>query len=418
VTKHTLSMEVFQSGSKRSRLFRCALTVCCVLLWLAAGAGRPANAGKPVVRAVLFYSPTCGHCHKVMTEDLPPLVEKYGEQLQVASVDTANATGQDLYQAAVQRFNIPPERRGVPTLIVADVVLVGSLEIPQQFPGLIETYLAQGGVDWPDIPGLAEALAAAAATPPPTSEAATPGASPSPAPTDVATATSAPPQATPTATAHGGGLIVQDTPSGPLDKLARDPLGNAMSVVVLLGMLLVVGYVGLAFRRLSAGRPPAWQSWAIPLLSLLGLGVAAYLAYVETRQVAAVCGPVGDCNTVQQSEYALLFGILPVGVFGLMGYIAVLVAWLVSHYGRGRLSQLASVALLTMTLFGTLFSIYLTFLEPFVIGATCAWCLSSAVVMTLLLWLTAAPGAAAISNLVNGEKNAKRPSHASPVSSQ
>ena len=38
-----------------------------------------------------------------------------------------------------------------------------------------------------------------------------------------------------------------------------------------------------------------------------------------------------------------------------------------------------------MTFGGTLFSIYLTFLEPFVIGAVCAWCLTSAVVMTLLL---------------------------------
>jgi uncharacterized membrane protein len=37
-------------------------------------------------------------------------------------------------------------------------------------------------------------------------------------------------------------------------------------------------------------------------------------------------------------------------------------------------------------LFGTLFSIYLTIPERFVIGATCTWCLTSAIVMTLLLW--------------------------------
>ncbi|NQV07202.1 hypothetical protein HQ535_11680 [bacterium] len=41
---------------------------------------------------------------------------------------------------------------------------------------------------------------------------------------------------------------------------------------------------------------------------------------------------------------------------------------------------------------GTAFSIYLTFLEPFVIGATCAWCLTSALVVTGLLWLTASDG--------------------------
>ncbi|NTU64598.1 MAG: vitamin K epoxide reductase, partial [Chloroflexi bacterium] len=104
--------------------------------------GTPAVQAEPaVVRAVVFYSPSCPHCHQVITEDLPPLFEKYGDQLQIAGIDTTSAGGQALYEAAIQRFNIPPERMGVPTLIVGDVVLVGSLEIPQQFPGLIKKYL-------------------------------------------------------------------------------------------------------------------------------------------------------------------------------------------------------------------------------------------------------------------------------------
>ena len=49
------------------------------------------------------------------------------------------------------------------------------------------------------------------------------------------------------------------------------------------------------------------------------------------------------------------------------------------------------LALVLMTFGGTLFSIYLTFLEPFVIGATCAWCLTSAILMTTLLLLTVTP---------------------------
>jgi len=44
---------------------------------------------------------------------------------------------------------------------------------------------------------------------------------------------------------------------------------------------------------------------------------------------------------------------------------------------------------------GVAFSIYLTFLEPFVIGATCIWCLSSAIIVTALFWITAGPGWAA-----------------------
>jgi uncharacterized membrane protein len=50
-----------------------------------------------------------------------------------------------------------------------------------------------------------------------------------------------------------------------------------------------------------------------------------------------------------------------------------------------------------MTAIGTIFSIYLTFLEPFVIGATCAWCLTSAIIMTILMLLTVSPAKAAFS---------------------
>lgn len=132
----------------------------------------------------------------------------------------------------------------------------------------------------------------------------------------------------------------------------------------------------------------------MPLLSIIGLVVAGYLAYVETQQVQAVCGPVGDCNAVQQSEYALLFSLIPIGVVGILGYLAILAAWTVHQFGRGRIAQWAGLALWVMAACGVLFSIYLTFLEPFVIGATCAWCLTSAVIMTLLLLITTRAGRA------------------------
>ena len=397
----------------------------CALILLTTGYISPAGAENPVVHAVLFYSPACPHCHKVISEDLPPLLGKYGEQLQIVGVDTAYPGGHALYQSAIQRFSIPEERRGVPMLIVGDVVLVGSLEIPQQLPDLVEKYLAQGGVAWPDIPGLVEALEAAQPTP----TAATAQPAPSIPPTQLeptvtsarSTPTTTSPQASPTkpqATAFASPasvtpvptptpvrtvlMVADDDPPDWRAKLARDPAGNALAIVALAGMVLVVGYVPVTWRR-AANERAAWQSWAIPLLSLAGLGVAGYLAFVETQQVAAVCGPVGDCNTVQQSTYAWLFGLIPIGVLGLVGYTAILTTWAVARYGHGQLAALAALALLAMTLFGTLFSIYLTFLEPFVIGATCAWCLISAIVMTALLMLTVAPGKRAISELFRQE---------------
>ncbi|MCK4801253.1 MAG: vitamin K epoxide reductase family protein, partial [Anaerolineales bacterium] len=127
--------------------------------------------------------------------------------------------------------------------------------------------------------------------------------------------------------------------------------------------------------------------WLIPLLSLIGIAIAGYMSYVEFYQVDAVCGPVGRCNTVQQSSYATLFGVIPIGFLGLLGYLTVIILWLVGIKDSPVWKKSADTALWIVTLVGTLFSIYLTFLEPFVIGATCIWCLTSAVLMTFLFLL-------------------------------
>jgi len=273
-------------------------------------------------------------------------------------------------------------------------VLVGSLEIPERFPELIETYLARGGVDWPDIPGLREAIAqdtqteeAATLSPQPTAPRATP---------EPAFVTPAVPS--PTATP---GLILpgEDNP-GWRQKFARDLAGNTLSVVVLVSMIGAVIWAAVLFQRMGGVSLTGSLAWTIPLLSLVGFSVAGYLAYVETAQVTAVCGPVGDCNTVQQSEYARLFGVLPIGVLGLIGYTAIFISWLIIRYANDRLADLAVISIFTMTVFGTLFSIYLTFLEPFVIGAACAWCLSSAIIMTILMLLSIAPGKLATRRLM------------------
>jgi uncharacterized membrane protein len=181
---------------------------------------------------------------------------------------------------------------------------------------------------------------------------------------------------------------------------AHDPLGNSLAVVVLIGMVVSVGWGVLFFRRTHGEPLTLPQGWAISILCVIGFSVAGYLAYAETSRGMAVCGPVGDCNSVQQSEYARLFGVLPIGVLGLVSYGMILLAWTVGRLSVGKLSDYASLAILGMTSIGTLFSIYLTFLEPFVIGATCAWCLTSAIIMVFLFWLSLAPGKTALFHIL------------------
>jgi uncharacterized membrane protein len=168
-------------------------------------------------------------------------------------------------------------------------------------------------------------------------------------------------------------------------------VGLIVLAVLVLALIYALAIVILAALGRAVPEMPPWVSYLVPILCLIGFGVAGYLTYVETRQVAAICGPVGDCNTVQASPYAKLFGFLPVGLLGLFGYLAILCAWAVMRFGKGGISDFGSLAVFVFALFGVLFSIYLTYLELAVILAVCMWCLTSALIMAVLLVLASGP---------------------------
>jgi uncharacterized membrane protein/thiol-disulfide isomerase/thioredoxin len=389
-----------------------------------------ASAQEAVVRTVLFYSPTCPHCHKVMTEDLPPLADRYGDRLVIVGVDVSSRGGQALLQATADHFGIPQGDVGVPLMVAGEEVMIGSVEIPERLPGIIERALAGEGVDWPQVGALRESLAAQglleeepepAADTPATDTPAREPEEPAAAPAEVAPARSAdtlaasgattpaespaespaepstdpPVPEAPAAESAPTGVTRSLTPGGMddrpsvVDRLLRDPLGNGVAIVVLLGLVLSLGVAVRLARAPLDGRAPV-PSWVVPLLSVVGMGVAAYLSFVEVTGQSAVCGPVGDCNAVQQSPYARLFGILPVGMLGLFGYAAILAAWSLGRRGPPAARDSALRFRWAMAFAATAFSVYLTFLEPFVIGATCMWCITSAVVIAVLLLVTTA----------------------------
>jgi len=188
----------------------------------------------------------------------------------------------------------------------------------------------------------------------------------------------------------GGALVAQEP--------VNSGFGLAWVVMGLLGVSLL--YALMAAVLVAMGREaPVYRGGStipIPVLAILGLGVALYLTYVETQNVAAICGPVGDCNAVQTSPFAKLFGFLPVGLLGALGYVAILVAWALARRSDGTPGRLAALVIFGMALFGVLFSIYLTYLELYIIRAVCMWCLASAVIMSLVLALSVKPALEAL----------------------
>jgi uncharacterized membrane protein len=119
------------------------------------------------------------------------------------------------------------------------------------------------------------------------------------------------------------------------------------------------------------------------VLTAVGLCLAAYLTYVHYSGITPPCSIKGNpCSEVQKSQYSLLIGI-PVALIGLLGYIAILGSLLLVPDGeRARLVTMALV------LGGFGFSLYLTYRELFTLHKICEWCVSSAVIMTVLACLS------------------------------
>jgi uncharacterized membrane protein len=112
-------------------------------------------------------------------------------------------------------------------------------------------------------------------------------------------------------------------------------------------------------------------------LTVLGLGVASYLTIAHYSGGTTICPLHGGCETVQHSIYSMLAGV-PVALIGLSGYVVILGSLLVPQSETTRLATLA------LTIPGFAFSAYLTYRELFSIHAICPWCVSSAIIMTLL----------------------------------
>lgn len=115
------------------------------------------------------------------------------------------------------------------------------------------------------------------------------------------------------------------------------------------------------------------------IVSLLGLADAIYLTVQHITGQSVRCTIVSGCSEVLSSSYAVVSGV-PLALIGAAAYFSVFSLATLAAFGY----RIAGTLLAPLVLLMFLVSLWLVYLQGFVIGAWCQFCLLSAAVTTAL----------------------------------
>lgn len=113
--------------------------------------------------------------------------------------------------------------------------------------------------------------------------------------------------------------------------------------------------------------------------SLAGFLIALYILLQKRKLHPVVCPMKGNCDAVVKSEYSKFFHI-PVEYLGIAYYLLIFFSYLFLFVipSFNQQHPLFTFSVLSLSLVAFLFSIYLTFIQAFLIRQFCTWCLLSA----------------------------------------
>lgn len=122
---------------------------------------------------------------------------------------------------------------------------------------------------------------------------------------------------------------------------------------------------------------------AIAVIAVIGVVDCCYLTITHLTGDDAACGPSSGCSKVLSSAYASFRGI-PTAAFGAVGYFTVFslaILALFDYRSAARLMKLVVTAMFATTL-------WLLYLQAFVLHAFCPFCLLSAALSFLMAGLS------------------------------
>lgn len=126
------------------------LLILCIMLVAAA---QVSAQDDPVVYGVLFYSPSCPHCHTVINEHVSLWQAEFADSFVLLYANVAEPPDLDLFYATCETLQVE-NCGGVPMLVIGETVMIGSVAIPNGTPDLVRAGLAHGGIGLPPVPGM------------------------------------------------------------------------------------------------------------------------------------------------------------------------------------------------------------------------------------------------------------------------
>ena len=138
---------------------------------------------------------------------------------------------------------------------------------------------------------------------------------------------------------------------------------------------------------LPSEKRTVWSFVLIALVSLIGLGDAIYLTVQDLTGQNLRCTIISGCSEVLGSKYAHI-GSVPLATVGAAAYFAVFSLAILAIFGYSFVRPM----LLVLIAFMFLTTLWLLYLQAFVIHHFCQYCLLSAAVTTALTLITFASG--------------------------
>jgi uncharacterized membrane protein len=177
--------------------------------------------------------------------------------------------------------------------------------------------------------------------------------------------------------------------ASPVDSTIQSSFGIGywLALVGLLGLILQV-FIPRPAHLYTTEKSVQYAQYVAYVAVAAAIVVSGYLSWLKLSHEIAVCieGSVFDCGTVLNSAYSELAGI-PIAWLGLAVNLAVVVLFVLEKKVE-FFETYSPVFVFGLVLFAFLFSVYLVYVQAFLIQAYCPWCLSHEALITVLFGMS------------------------------